>query len=136
MMRCSALAPLILLCALGACGRRHGLYADRSIPIVAPAASADGAPRFVGRWARSAAQCADPIILQAHSLRAGGSDCDFDKVEASSGGYAMDAECHTPAGLRPTRLTIATPNQSRISILTISGGPFSTAAALQRCGAS
>jgi hypothetical protein len=139
-MRHSALAPVILLCALAfcglvACGKRSGLYADRSIPMVAPTASADGAPRFVGRWALSTSQCQDPVVIQARSLRSGGSECDFDKVEASPAGYAVDAECHSQGGLTPTRLTIVTPNQPKISILTISGGPFRAPAPLQRCPA-
>jgi len=137
-MRSFALAALIVLCALvlcdlGACSKRSGLYSDRSIPIAAPAASADGAPRFVGKWALSASQCQDPVVLQAHSLRTGGSQCDFDKVEASTAGYAMIAECHSAAGVKPVRLTIAAPNQPRISILTISGGPFRDPEPLQRC---
>jgi hypothetical protein len=31
------------------------------------------------------------------------------------------------------RLVITTPNQAQISLLTVSGGPFKDAAALQRC---
>ena len=139
-MRYSALASVIVLCALAlwgleACGKGSSLYADRSIPVVAPAASADGAPRFVGRWAASASQCQDPVVLEARSLRAGGSNCDFDKVDASSAGYAVVVECHSSAGLTPGRLTIATPNQARISMLTIAGGPFRASTPLQRCPA-
>jgi hypothetical protein len=132
-MHSLALAPLILLCALGACGKRSDLYADRKFPVAPQAASAGPAPRFVGRWASSASQCQDPVVLEARSLRTKGSDCDFDKVEPSLAGYAVVAVCHSSAGLEPTRLVIVTPNQSRISILTISGGPFKAPAPLQRC---
>jgi hypothetical protein len=140
MMRHSALASVILVCVLAlwgldACGKRSDLYADRSIPVAASAASVNGAPRFVGRWAASASQCQDPVVLEARSLRAGGSDCDFDKVEASSAGYAAVVECHSTAGLTPGRLTIVTPNQPRISMLTIAGGPFRAPTPLQRCPA-
>jgi len=140
-MHYSAVAPLILFCALGlyglgACGKGSGLYADRSIPSVTPPASPDAAPRFVGRWAASAVQCEHPVVLDAHSLRTGGSECDFNEVETSPAGYAMVAECHSQAGLNPTRLIIVTPNQPQISILTISGGPFRAPAPLQRCPGS
>ncbi len=135
-MRYFALASVILLCALAGCGRRSGLYADGSVPIAPPAAtSAGAAPRFVGRWASSASQCQNPVVIQARSLRTGGSDCDFDKVEASLAGYAVVAVCHSKAGMNPTRLVIVTPNQPKISILTISGGPFRDPSPLQRCPA-
>lgn len=135
-MRHAAILSLILLGALAACSRGSGLYADRSIPVVAPAASAEAAPRFVGRWAVSAVQCPDALVLQARSLKASGSDCDFDKVEASSAGYTVDAECHSKTGPMPVRLVITTPNQARISLLTISGGPFKDGVPLQRCPAA
>jgi hypothetical protein len=128
--------PPILLCALAACDRGHGLYADRSIAIVAPAASAETAPRFVGRWAITAAQCADPWVIQAHSLKSASSNCDFDKIESSSAGYTANAVCHEPGGPTPVRLTFTTPNQAHISLLTVSGGPFRDAVPLQRCPAA
>lgn len=134
-MRLALVLPLIVLAALCGCGRRSSLYADRAVPIAPPAPSTTAAPRFVGRWASSASQCQDPVVLQARRLSAGGSDCDFDKVETSLAGYSVVAECHSAAGLKPVRLTIVTPNQPKISILTISGGPFRAPAPLQRCPA-
>jgi hypothetical protein len=135
-MRYAAVLPLILLCPLAACDRAgSGLYADRSIPIVAPTASAEDAPRFVGKWATSADQCADAWVIQARSLKAAGSDCDFDKIDTNSAGYTVDAVCRSKSGLSPVRLTFTTPNQERISLLTISGGPFRDAVPLERCPA-
>ena len=134
-MRHALILPLVPLCALAACDRPSGLFNERSIPIVAPAASAENAPRFVGRWAMSAAQCADAWVIQAHSLKAGASNCDFNKIDTNSAGYTMNALCHEPAGPTPVRLTITTPNQAQISQLTLSGGPFKDAVPLQRCPA-
>ena len=134
-MRHALILPLVLLCSLAACDRSSGLFAERSIPIAAPAASAEGAPRFVGRWALTAAQCADAWVILSHSLKAGASNCDFNKVEPSSAGYTMNAVCHEPGGPTPVRLIITAPNQARISLLTLSGGPFKDAVPLQRCPA-
>ena len=127
-----SLGLLTLLCA---CGRREGLYADRSIPMIAPAASAEVAPRFVGRWAASAAQCDDPLVFAARSVTSDVANCEFDKVEPSPAGYAMPAVCRGASGPTPTRLVVTAPNQAKISLMTISGGPFGHATALQRCAA-
>ncbi|HEY4031227.1 MAG TPA: hypothetical protein VGM25_12835 [Caulobacteraceae bacterium] len=132
-MKCAFAVSLVLLIALCGCGRRNGLYADRSVPLIAPTASAEDAPRFVGLWAPSAAQCVHPLVLKAHSLSSSTADCDFGKVQTSPAGYAFDAVCHTASGPTPTRLIITAPNKTQISLLTISGGPFRDAAALQRC---
>jgi hypothetical protein len=131
----AVLAPLALLVALGACGRRSSIYADRSIPTAAPAASAETAPRFVGRWAASLDQCRDAMVIEAKSLKSGGSNCDFDRVDSNSAGYTVTALCHSKAGMRPSRLTIAAPDKATISLMTISGGPFKDAVPLQRCAA-
>lgn len=133
MKRLAALSLIALAAALCACGRRSGLFADRSVAIAAPSASAEAAPRYVGAWASSTAQCQHPWVIQARSLKVAGSDCDFDKVDSSSAGYAVVAVCHSQAGLQPARLIIVTPNQPHISTLTISGGPFRDAIPLQRC---
>lgn len=125
---------LVLLAALGGCGRRSGLYADRPVALAAPAASPQAPPRFVGRWAASAAGCNDPWVFEARSLSSAEADCEFDKVEASPAGYAIVGACRSATGPKPVRLVITTPNQPRISLLTVSGGPFKDPAALQRCG--
>jgi hypothetical protein len=135
-MRHAVILPLILLGSLAACDRGSGLFAERSIPIVAPAASAEAAPRFVGRWASSTDQCVHPWVIQAHSLKAASANCDFDKIESNSAGYTVDAVCQAPGGMTPVRLSIATPDQARISLLTISGGPFRYPVPLQRCAAA
>lgn len=134
-MRYALIPPLILLGALAACDRGSGLFADRSIAVVAPAASAETAPRFVGHWASAADQCPHAWVIQARSLKAAAANCDFDKVDADSAGYTINGVCEAPGGMTPVRLSIATPNQARISQLTISGGPFRYPVALQRCPA-
>jgi hypothetical protein len=122
----------MFLAALGACGRRSGLYAERSAPP--PASSADrNTPWYVGRWARTADQCADPWVFGVWRLDGRSADCDFDKIEASQAGYAVSAVCRAGAGMRPTRLSIVTPDQAGVTTLTISGGPFPNAEALRRC---
>ena len=121
---------LTLLCA---CGRRDGLYADQSVPGIAPSASAQAPPRFVGRWAASAALCDNPLVFAPHSLRSGLANCEFDKIDPSSAGYAITAVCGSGKGPMPARLIVTTPNETNISLLTVSGGPFRDPTALQRC---
>ena len=137
-MKLSSAVILVLpvaLLAFTACGRRSGLYAERTVAVAAPEAEAGQSPRYVGLWAASAEQCRDPMVLEPRRLKALGSDCQFDKVEADSAGYTVVAVCRSSAGMHPTRLTIITPNQARISLLTISGGPFKDSIPLQRCAA-
>jgi hypothetical protein len=124
---------LVFIPVLAACHQRSGLYADRTAP---PAASAvRDAPWYIGRWARAADQCDDPWVFGAWRLDGRSVGCDFNKVEASQAGYAVSATCHAGAGLQPTRLSIVTPDQVKVSSLTISGGPFTDAIALRRCAA-
>jgi hypothetical protein len=132
-MRLALGLSLPLLAGLGGCGRRSGLYADRPAPLAAQAASPQAPPRFIGRWAASAAGCGDPWVLEARGLSSGAANCEFDKVEPSPAGYAIVGACRSPSGPRPTRFVVTTPNQPQVSLLTISGGPFKEAAALQRC---
>jgi len=120
----------VLLSLVCACGPREGIYADRSVATIAPAASAETAPRFVGRWAASAAQCDKPLVFAPRKLSSGAANCEFDKVDPSSAGYAITAVCGS--GM-PARLIITTPDEANISLLTVSGGPFKDATALQRC---
>jgi hypothetical protein len=101
--------------------------------VVTPAAAADTLPRFVGLWAGSTDQCRDPWVFAAHGLEGRDSNCEFNKVDPSTAGYAVNATCRTPSGPKPVRLIITTPDQPKISVLTISGGPFTTAVPLQRC---
>jgi hypothetical protein len=133
-MRRTICLSLILLAGLAACGRRSGgLYADRSIAVAAPVAAAGALPRFVGLWAGSTDQCRDPWVIAAQGLEGRDENCEFNKVDSSTAGYTIAATCRTSSGPKPVRLIITTPNQTKISMLTISGGPFASAAPLQRC---
>ena len=60
-----------LLAGLCACDRPSGLYSDRGVPVVAPAAIADTPAHFVGRWAHSAAQCKAPWVMDARAIHSG-----------------------------------------------------------------
>jgi hypothetical protein len=126
--------PMALMMAAGlaACGKPQGLYAERSIPVLAPAASAETAPTFVGRWT-AAAQCKTPVVIEARSLRDGAVTCDFDRVETSSAGYSIDTVCHAAGHSTPGRLLVMLPDPAHVTSLTLSGGPFGDAVALQRC---
>lgn len=135
-MRRALILSLALVGTLGACGRGKGLYADRSVQIVAPAASTETAPRFVGQWAIAPAQCQNPWIIKARSLEAAGHICDFDKVDSSSAGYTASVVCRSGDKLNPGRLVFTAPNQAHIALLTVQGGPFHDAVALQRCPGS
>jgi hypothetical protein len=123
------------LAALGACGKSSstGLFADRSIPLIAPAASADTAPTFVGRWAASTAQCDQPMVIEARSLAGPDADCEFDKVDQSSAGFAVSSTCKVAGKLQPVRINMIMPESDHMSSLTLSGGPFKDTLALQRC---
>jgi hypothetical protein len=122
----------VMAAGLAACGRPQGLYADRSIPVVAPAASAETAPPFVGRWT-TAGQCQTPMVIAARSLSDGAVTCDFDRVEASSAGYSIATVCHAAGHSTPGRLLVMLPDPVHVTSLTLSGGPFSDAVAVQRC---
>lgn len=132
-MRCVFALSFVLLAALCGCGRRSSLYADRSIPPAVSRASAQAAPRFIGRWAASAAGCDDPWVFEARSLSSDADQCEFDKVDPNSAGYVIIGACRSPSGPKPFRLAIATPDKPEIALLTVSGGPFGDATALQRC---
>ena len=124
---------LIALAALGGCGRKSGLYADRSVPLAAPQVAGQAPPRYIGRWAASAAGCDDPWVFQAKSLSSGAVNCQFDKVEPSPAGYGIVGACGSPSGPMPVRLLVTAPDKAQIALLTVSGGPFKDATALQRC---
>ncbi len=101
-MRHAALLPLALLLGLSACGKAEtSLFADRSIPVLAPAASAETPARYVGHWAATPDQCADAVVIEARSLRDEGFNCEFDKVDQSSAGYTP---CSRPNSDRPCRI--------------------------------
>lgn len=130
-MRHAALLPLALLLGLCACGKAEtGLFADRSIPVLAPPASAETPARYVGRWAAAPNQCGDAVVIEARSLRDAGFTCEFDKVDQSSAGYTATSLCRMKSGPTPSRLTMVLPEPAS---LTISGGPFKDGVALQRC---
>lgn len=130
-MRNAALLPLVLLLGLCACGKSEkSLFADRSVPIRPSLASAETPARYIGHWAASQGQCSDPMVIEARSLNKDGITCEFDKVEASSAGYTATSLCRMKSGLKPARLTMVMPEPASI---TISGGPFKDALALQRC---
>lgn len=74
-------------------------------------------------------------MMEARSLKGPATRCDFDRVDVNSAGYTAAGICRTTTGTKPGRLSIITPNQAWISTLTISGGPFTDATALQRCAA-
>ncbi len=129
-MRHAALLPLTLLLGLSACGKAESLFADRSIPMLAPAASAETPARYVGHWAATPEQCADAVVIEVRSLRDEGFNCEFDKVDQSSAGYTATSLCRMKSGPVPSRLTMIMPEPASI---TISGGPFKDGVALTRC---
>jgi hypothetical protein len=130
-MRHAALVPLALLLGLCACGKADkGLFADRSVPVLAPPASAGTPARYVGHWAATPAQCGDALVIDVRGLREAGFTCEFDKVDQSSAGYTATSLCRMKTGSVPSRLTMILPEPASI---TISGGPFKDGVALQRC---
>jgi hypothetical protein len=135
-MNLKSFLPLLLLAGVAACDKPHSqLFAERSISMIATPASAADAPGFAGRWAASTADCKNPWIIEARSLKHDDVICEFSKVETSSAGYSMGSTCTVKGGLMPGRLDIMLPDPARITTMTLSGGPFSVATALQRCPA-
>jgi hypothetical protein len=127
---------MALLAGLAACDKPQSkLFAEQTVAVVAPPASAEGVPHFVGRWAAADGQCATPWVFQARSLKGGDISCEFDKVDTSSAGYSVASTCKIQGKLQPVRLSIVLPDPNRVSSLTVSGGPFLDAVALQRCPA-
>ena len=130
-MRNAALLSLALLLGLCACGKADkSLFADRSIPVLAPSASAETPARYVGRWAAAPEQCSDAVVIEARSLRDAAFSCEFDKVDQSSAGFTATSLCRMKSGPTPSRLTMILPEPASI---TISGGPFKDGVALTRC---
>jgi hypothetical protein len=128
-----ALAAFGGVATLGACTPKpQGLFAETS-PSVAPPIAAGSAPHFMGRWAAAAAECRDPVIIQAKALRNDAANCDFAKVENSTAGYSISAVCRAGAGPKPVRLTLTLPDPEHASSMTLAGGPFKTPLALERC---
>ncbi len=120
------------LLGLAAC-ERSSIYAERAIPMLAPPASAETPPNFVGRWAASDAQCKDPWVVKARSLKGAGVTCDFAQVEQTIAGYSVASVCRRGGGPRPGRLNMIMTDPQRPTLMTVSGGPFDGAMALQRC---
>lgn len=134
-MRMMLPLAVVALAGLGACGRQSSLFAKHSIPFVAPSASADTTPEFVGRWTVAADHCKAPWVLAARSLRSPRLNCDFVDVQTSSAGYAVDTVCHTSQGDQPGRLLVMMPvDPRRDPTMTVSGAGLDQAVALQRCG--
>jgi hypothetical protein len=130
-MRHAALLPLALLLGLCACGKAEtSLFAERSVPMLAPPASAETPARYVGHWAATPEQCSDAVVIEARSLREDNFTCEFDKVDQSSAGYTATSLCRMKSGPQPSRLTMIMPEPASI---TISGGPFKDGVALTRC---
>jgi hypothetical protein len=134
-MRLAFALPLVLLAALCGCGRRSGVYADRSVPLAESSAAPQATPRFVGRWAASADGCDHPWVFEARNLSSADAQCEFDKVEPSPAGYGIIGVCRSPSGPKPVRIIVTTPNKPQVALLSVSGGPFANPTALQRCGA-
>lgn len=130
----NALLPIVLLAGLAACDKPQSkLFAEQTVAVVATPASAEAVPHFVGRWSTADGQCASPWVIQARSLQGGDISCEFDKVDTSSAGYSVASTCKVEGKLQPVRLSIVLPDPNRSTSLTVSGGPFQDAVALQRC---
>ncbi len=136
------LTPLLLftlgafgvVATLGACTPKpQALFAESSPQVVSSPISEAGAPHFMGRWAASGGQCADPMIIKAKELHDGSTDCEFAKVVSSTAGYSISAVCHAGRGSTPGRLTLTLPDPDHASSMTLSGGPYKNAVALERC---
>ena len=137
-----SLTPLLLftlgafgvLATVGACTPKpQALFADSSPQVASSSVSEAGAPHFMGRWSANGGQCADPMIIKAKELHDGATDCEFAKVESSTAGYSISAVCHVGKGSTPGRLTLMLPDPYHSGSMTLSGGPYKNAVALERC---
>lgn len=129
-----AIAAFGGVATLGACTPKpQGLFAEHSPSVVSSPKSESGAPHYMGRWAAAAAQCHDPVIIQAKQLSNDATSCDFAKVDTSTAGYSIAAVCRGGAGSAPVRLTLTLPDPQHANSMTLAGGPFKTPLALERC---
>jgi hypothetical protein len=135
----SVLLCILAFAGLAACQREDsGLFASRSIPSALPAEAPGETPRFVGRWATDGAGCGqDEVwVIRAKSLEgAKAVPCAFDRVQATSAGYVVATVCQTDGGPVPGRLTLTLSEYGHGRTMTVAGGPFKDAVALQRCPA-
>ena len=72
-------------------------------------------------------------MFAPRKLSSGAANCEFDKVDPSSAGYAITAVFVRGFGHGPARLIITTPDEANISLLTVKGAGAEDATALQRC---
>ena len=127
-------AGLVALAVLGACTPKpQTLFSETSPAVSVSRTAGETGPRFMGRWNAGAGQCRDPLVIKAKTLHDGATDCEFAKVDSSSAGYSISAVCHAGKGSQPGRLTLTLPDPARADSMTLSGGPFKTAVALERC---
>ena len=129
-------AAVCALALLAACmPKPQGLFAETS-PGVAPVAHIEaGAPPFMGRWSVGVGHCDAPMVIQAKTLSDGTTHCDFAKVDSSTAGYTISAMCRAGAVGAPGRLNLILPDPRQSGSMTLSGGPFKTPVALERCTA-
>lgn len=127
----------LAMLALASCGRQdQGLYAERSLVRTDLAASPDGAPAYLGRWARTAADCAErPFIFEMKRIEApSGSWCDVSDWQTSPAGYSLTTVCHVrEGGPTPGRLLVTVPDHAQGKTLTVEGGPLDRPLGLIRC---
>ena len=129
-----AISLVGLVAVLGACTPRpQGLFAETSPKVVSPPASQSVAPHYMGRWAVDVGHCDRPLVFKANGLSDGATNCDFAKVDGSTAGYTISAMCRAGANNRPSRLTLVLPDPRQPSSMTLSGGPYKTPVALERC---
>jgi len=130
------LAPLVLLSALGlaACGPSDPAPKNvEPAPIVSQANEAAPPPRYVGAWATTSDQCADPawIFVADGVSTAGEVSCEFQSVTETETGYAAEASCIAQSP--PQSYRIALEFDGLVQTMRVSGGPWSAPIDLVSC---
>lgn len=139
-----ALYALGLCLAVAGCGQ-EAPGPDRTATEPAPAAgpapttalTADvpqPAP-YVGRWAATAALCADGAWMfePGRVATAGEVSCDFTTVTPQGAGYQVSAKCLSEGAAEPQTFQLAMAGAGSARSMTVTGGPWAGPITLMRC---
>jgi hypothetical protein len=103
------------------------------LPHTLPPPSAD-TPRYVGLWATTQEGCAEPAWRwEAERVTTRGEvSCNFDSVEQTPTGYALQSTCYAEAPPAPYTIQLSFAESARAMM--IDGGPWSAPTSLVYCG--
>jgi hypothetical protein len=122
------------LLAIAGCSQRQTLFSSDAPPVATIRNAKTGEPSFVGRWAPTAAACADGAwVLTAQRVQSpNGVSCTLVKLDPASAGYSSDVECGE-AGHGSGRMNLTLSGRGASRGLTLEGGPIALPVSLTAC---